>query len=174
MICNNCKSSCRLKFNAKKTKCEQFTWVCSNNPACSAEFPYIIPSDRFDYANNDFTKTINTFNNISMEKRTEIESEIKVQMVEILNHFIECTWGAHYNTLFDRIIKVYLDDPTVLDFVLKSEVIKKDIINGKSGAKMFPMLFEYLKTVNSQRIQNYLDDEFDNYLLNSSRSKNNL
>ena len=159
MNCKDCGSKVWLKFNAKGVYKERFTCCCSN---CKTEFLYESPTNRFEFANNDFLPIIDTFDKISKEEKEIIVTEIKVQMVEILNHFICCTWGAHYSTLFDKIIKIYLDNPYVLDYVLKSEIVRDIGLRGRTGAKIFPDLLSCLKQVNSSKIQQYLDSEFSN------------
>ncbi len=58
-------------------------------------------------------------------------------MIEILKLFIETSSSMYYITLFQHIIKNYLDDPFVLDYVLKSHIVKNVGIIGKTGAKCF-------------------------------------
>ncbi|MEY8849695.1 hypothetical protein AB9K26_12825 [Psychroserpens sp. XS_ASV72] len=54
--------------------------------------------------------------------------------------------GGHYNTFFKNLIKPYLDNPNVLDGVLKSKVIKdKNTIAGNTEAKIYPELMKCLK-----------------------------
>lgn len=115
-----------------------------------------------DLINNDFMPLINSLDSMSLKERKVIIKAIKSQMRNILKHFIECTWGSHYNAVFENLIKPYLDNPQTLDSVLKSEVIKdKNTIIGKTGAKIFPELMNYLKRVDSPKIQVYLRQEFN-------------
>lgn len=48
----------------------------------------------------------------------------------------------------------------MLDFVLKSDVIKATKIKGITGAKIYPELQEKLIKVDSPNIKNYLKNEF--------------
>ncbi len=94
---------------------------------------------------------------------------IKANMEQILLHYIGCTWGACYNIKFSELIQPYFDDPILLDKVLKSDSIKDrhNVLIGKSGAKIFDLLLFELMRCNSEKIRNYLLDEFEH-------SKNNL
>lgn len=139
-----------------------FFWGCSTYPECTYTKPYQIPIERFAFANQDFTEIINSLGDKNEIEREIIVTEIKAQMIDILNHFIECRWGAHFNTLFDQIISKYLDDPSVLDYVLKSDVVIDIGFRGVSGAKIFPDLLNYLQRVESPKIQHYLLKEFGN------------
>ncbi|MEZ4801298.1 MAG: hypothetical protein R2797_00895 [Gelidibacter sp.] len=115
-----------------------------------------------DFINYDFMPLINSLDSKSIKERKAIVSEIKSQMKHIFRHFIECNWGSHYNTIFKSLIKPYLDNPQTLDVVLKSEIIKdKNTVVGRTGAKIFPELMNYLKRVDSPKIHEYLKQEFN-------------
>lgn len=115
-----------------------------------------------DLINDDFMPLINSLHSKSIKERKVIVNEIKSQMEHILRHFIECYWGSHYNTVFKSLIKPYLDDPQTLEVVLKSEIIKdKNTVVGRTGAKIFPELVNYLKRVDSPKIHEYLKQEFN-------------
>ncbi|WP_412561843.1 hypothetical protein [Winogradskyella sp. MIT101101] len=115
-----------------------------------------------DLINYDFMPLISSLDTKPIQEQKVIIKEIKSEMVNILKHFIECTWGSHYNTVFKRLIKPYLDNPLVLDYVLKSEIIKdKNIVIGKTGAKAYPELLKYLMLVDSLKIRIYLSNEFE-------------
>lgn len=162
MNCTNCGNRTWLKFNSSGINQGQFIWCCSDYPKCKNEFLYEPPIDRFNFANNDFTLIISSLEELEFNEKIKIKTEIKAQMIEILKHFIECTWGAHYDTLFDKIIKPYLDNPYVLDYVLKSETVGNVGLVGMTGAKIYPDLMTYLRRVDSEKIQKYLDNEFRN------------
>jgi ssDNA-binding Zn-finger/Zn-ribbon topoisomerase 1 len=152
-----------LRLSRKRTANSSFYWGCSSYPECKQTLEYSPPENRFDFSNDDFTSILRTLDQKESFDKEEIENEIKVQMIQILEHFISCTWGAHYNTLFDLIIKPYLTNPSILDYVLKGECVKENrgnVIRGKTGAKIYPELLYYLKKVESDKIQNYLDIEF--------------
>ena len=162
MNCKVCGNSVWLKFHTMGRYIGRFTWRCSNYPDCKTETLYEPPTNRFDFANKDFTPILDTFEQISLDEKIQIETEIKAQMVEILKHFLSCTWGAHYNTLFDGIIMNYLDNPYLLDYVLKSGAVRDVGMVGITGAKIYPELMTYLRRVKSEKIQKYLDTEFIN------------
>lgn len=96
----------------------------------------------------------------------KIVLEIKVQMIGIMEHFISCTWAAHFDTMLEELIKPYLADVSTLDYVLKGDSIKEskgNVIRGETGAKIFPELYFCLSKVQSPNIKNYLKKEFKNY-----------
>ena len=88
---------------------------------------------------------------------------IKYNMGTYLAHFIECTWPAHYETLYNSFLLNFLDDLNVLKIVLKSGIIKetnKTIIS-KNGYKMYWELYCRLKKLpHNQDIINFLKTEF--------------
>jgi ssDNA-binding Zn-finger/Zn-ribbon topoisomerase 1 len=164
MICS-CGNNMVLRLVRKGERQGTFFWGCSKYPLCMNTQNYLVPENRFDFANNDFMPIINSLVAKPELEKQEIIAEIKVQMIEILKHFIECTWGAHYNTMFDMLIKPYLTDPSTLDYVLKTEIInesKGNVILGTNGAKIYPELKYYLSNVNSMDIKNYLKSNFPN------------
>lgn len=88
---------------------------------------------------------------------------IKYNMGTYLAHFIECTWPAHYETLYSSFLLNFLDDLNVLKIVLKSDVIKEDkkTIVSKNGYKMYWQLYCRLKKINfNPDISNFLKTEF--------------
>lgn len=92
-----------------------------------------------------------------------IEVAIQYNMADYLSHFIECTWGAHYNSLYKDFIKPYLNDLNVLKTVLTSNIIKTEkngVIVSDSGYKMFWILYKYLIKINNEEIKTFLKTEF--------------
>lgn len=83
-------------------------------------------------------------------------------MHSILEHFIQCNRGYHYNSIFDNFIKSEFDSVEVLDCVLRSSIIKNksNVITGQTGAKIYPELFNKLLSIDSVEIKNYLSNEF--------------
>ena len=170
MICV-CGNSMVVRLARKGENKGNYFWGCSKYPLCSKSKNYEIPDNRFDFANNDFIPIIQSLSYISDIEREGILDEIKVQMIDILRHFVQCNWGAHFNTMFEMLIKPYLSDPNTLDHFLKSEVIdelKGNVIFGKTGAKIYPELHYYLNNVNSDEIKNYLKHEFKNISFSST------
>lgn len=95
-----------------------------------------------------------------------VVTAIKHNMAQYLAHFIECTWGAHYNTLFNSFILTFLDDLNILKIVLKSSVIRdeENVTISKNGYKMYWELYCRLKNVAfTAEISNFLKTEFPNF-----------
>ena len=155
MLCT-CGHKKQLEFSINKLNEPMFNWNCSY---CNKITPHE-PQIEIDFANDDFKPIIDSLTNKTIAERETVISEIKSQMVNILKHFIECDKGWHYNTLFKSLLKPYLDNPLVLDFVLKSKAIRGNEINGNSGAKIYPELLRRLEQVDSPKIKNYLKTEF--------------
>lgn len=156
MLCT-CGHKKQLEFSINKLNEPIFNWNCSY---CNKITPHK-PQIEIDFANDDFKPIIDSLTNKTIAERETVISEIKSQMVNILKHFIECDKGWHYNVMFKSLIKSYLDNPLVLDFVLKSDTIKGNEINGISGAKIYPELLRRLAQVDSSKIKNYLKQEFN-------------
>ena len=114
----------------------------------------------FDIALDDHQQVLTELQKIIGEEN--IIPFIRSRMEGILIHYIECTWGACYNTKFKELIQPYLSDPELLDKVLRSEVIKDKpgTITGKSGARIFPDLLHELRKCKASVIRNYLNKEF--------------
>lgn len=159
----DCGQNMRLVFFTPKEDTYKFFWGCKDYPNCSFTKNYKPFEPRLDIAEKETMESIRILEDGDIETKTLLIDEIKVQMVDILNHFIDCTWGAHYMTLFNKMIVPYLDDPKVLQYVLKGSIInenKGNVYRGKSGTKMYPQLMYYLRDIKSQRIQEFLEDEF--------------
>jgi hypothetical protein len=134
-----------------------FHWKCSK---CGKSIPYISEID-IDFTKDDFKPLVDSMSDKTPVEQEAIRNEIKVQMVDILQHFIECGRASHYNELFKSLIKPYLDNTSVLDYVLKSGLVKNDkVIIGSTRAKIFPELLDYLMSVDSPKITTYLKEEF--------------
>lgn len=149
--CDKCKNTLSTRFNSLGPNKGKFSLHCS---ICKSEFIQEIKNEP------DIPEIIR-----SVEEIQPDDIYIKVQMPEIIKHFIECGWGACYNTLFDRVIKKYLDDEKVLDFILRDNIIRdfpqRNIV-GVTGAKIYPELLNRLKEVESKKIKEYLQNEFPN------------
>lgn len=90
---------------------------------------------------------------------------VQVYMPQILYHFIECSWGACYNSIFQNALVPLLESESVVDFVLRTDVIrtyKGNVFDGVNGAKIYSELFGYLSRVESLEIRNYLRKNFPN------------
>lgn len=86
----------------------------------------------------------------------------KVFMAQILYHFIECTWGACYNSLYSNVLVPHLDAPEILDYVLRGPAVHDTDGTrvGKSGARLYPELRHRLQGITSPRIRTYLAENF--------------
>lgn len=116
----------------------------------------------FDIAKDDHRIVLSKLKGIIGEE--SIIPFIRSRMEGILIHYIECTWGTCYNTKFKELIRPYLNDPELLDKILRSEAIKDkpDTITGKTGARIFPDLLHQLMQCHETVIRNYLNKEFTN------------
>jgi hypothetical protein len=86
----------------------------------------------------------------------------KVFMAQILYHFISCSWGGCYNSLYSSVLVLHLDAPEILDYVLRSPVVwdGPGVQKAKSGARLYPELRHRLQGVASPRIRAYLEEHF--------------
>jgi len=89
-------------------------------------------------------------------------STAKVFMAQILCHFIECTWGGCYNSLYFNVLVPHLDCPEIVDHVLRSPAVREEmgVWVGKTGARLYPELRNRLQGVTSTRIHKYLANNF--------------
>lgn len=86
----------------------------------------------------------------------------KVFAAQVLYHFIECTWGGCYNSIYQRFLVPHLDSPSAVDYVLRSDVVRltPDAMVGANGARIYPELLFRLRGVASQQIKEYLRETF--------------
>jgi hypothetical protein len=135
------------------------------NPLCSFNFTGLS-----ELLNEDDEKLMTT---LVEAHRGYDEDRIALVIVAVrynignyLAHFIECTWGAHYNSLYKHFITLHLKDLNILKKVLSSDVIKEDknnIIISQNGYKMFWALYKYLINIKSVEISGFLKEEFPKY-----------
>jgi hypothetical protein len=85
---------------------------------------------------------------------------IKINMLDILSEFVECTWGVHYMTVFENIIKPYLDNLEMLKFFLQSTDTIIDEYNNVNGYKMYGDLHHMLNGVENIQINKFIQSEF--------------
>ena len=83
-------------------------------------------------------------------------------MPQIFYHYIECTWGACYNSLHPNCIVPYLDSVDVVDYVLRSPVIHDigNVARSSTGARIYPELADRLKEVCSPAVVEYVRKNF--------------
>lgn len=150
--CPECKNVLNMSFTNKSCP----------NPLCGFNFSGLEPY--LDKNDNELRKDL-------LDKRKDKNSKeykliitaIKHNMGEYLAHFIECSWGAHYNTLYKDFILVFLDDLNILKNILKSDIIKnnKNINTSKNGYKIYWELYcRLIKIPSNPDIRNFLRTEF--------------
>jgi len=86
----------------------------------------------------------------------------KVFMPHILLHFIECRRFSCYNSILTNVLAPHLDSIDVLDYVLKSPVVRPagDMAIGRSGARIYAELRHRLDQVSSKKVRQYLAENF--------------
>jgi hypothetical protein len=87
---------------------------------------------------------------------------VKIYMPFILYHYIECAWGPCYSSLFANVIRPHLESVEVLEYVLRSPVVRDDTGQHtlQDGPKMYRELYDQLSRVRSPDIRRYLADTF--------------
>jgi hypothetical protein len=82
----------------------------------------------------------------------------KVYMPFILYHFIECTRGACYNSIYFNLLVPHFDCAVVLDYILRSPVIHGDsqTTNDILKPRIYSELHSRLMNVESSIIHQYL------------------
>jgi len=153
--CPNCQNILDLSFVKS---------VCPN-PLCGFNF-----NDLEALLDQDEGKLRQALINATKSKDVHgiklLATAVKFNMPGYLTHFIECSWGAHYQTLFKDFITLYLDDLNVLKMILSSDVIcpaKNNVVTSKNGYKIFLGLYQYLMKVHSPDIRNFLRLEFPGF-----------
>ncbi len=150
--CPECKNILDMSFVNKSCP----------NPLCGFNFDGLEP---YLNKNDDELRKL-----LVQERKDKNDKEYKLIVTAIkhnigtyLAHFIECTWKAHYETLYSSFLLNFLDDLNVLKIVLKSDVIKEegDAITSKNGYKMYWELYCRLKKLpHNPDISNFLKTEF--------------
>jgi hypothetical protein len=87
-------------------------------------------------------------------------NSIKINMLDILSEFVECTWGVCYNSVFNYIIKPHLNNLEMLKFFLQSTNMITNEYNNVNGYKMFGDLHQKLNEVESIQIKEFIQSEF--------------
>ena len=78
--------------------------------------------------------------------------------VLLFKHFIECWWGACFNTTSDKVIAPHFCSPALLHVMLRSSMIRDtpDVLQGHEGARVFPLLLSHLRKIKDPTVQAYL------------------
>lgn len=149
--CPGCKNVLDLSF--KNSSCP--------NPLCGFNFAGL---DELLSKNDDELQKIllDHYNDRDSHEYKLVITAIKYNSGNYLAHFIECNWGAHYNTLFDTFLVNFFDDLNIFKTILKSEVIKNkdNVVLSKNGYKMFWELYDHLKKLHDPNLRSFLVSEF--------------
>ena len=81
-------------------------------------------------------------------------------MLDILSHFVSCTWGGHFMQQFECFIKPHLDHLAILKFFLQSTNTITDEYNNVNGYKMYYDLYQKLNEVENIQIKEFIQSEF--------------
>tara|TARA_B100002051_G_C16677273_1_gene607766 strand:- start:705 stop:1241 length:537 start_codon:yes stop_codon:yes gene_type:complete len=130
----------------------KYFYTCQNNDCqfylntnlyTSLDLKYLLSSE--NYKKDDSENYINA---------------IKIRMPDIITHFIDCSWGAHYMFLYREMIYPHLNNVDILKFVLKYSSVISDEYNNPNGYKMFRDLHSSLMTIKDEKINNFIVEEF--------------
>lgn len=153
---------CRAELELLAEGGECYTWRCTNG--CSPDLDTGVPleADISAFQRYAIRKGEFQFSSVVRSLPEALVPGAKVYMPQILYHFIECTWGGCYNSIYQNCIVPYLDCPAVVDYVLRSPVIdsSSDLMPGETGARIYGDLFHRLRGVSSPRIADYLNQTF--------------
>jgi hypothetical protein len=158
LTCHTCGTPLLLM----RTGGPNYRWQCPKNclPAIDTGVPTDEPIDQLQ-PDESGTVEFNASHFVPPLTGRRI-STAKVFMAQILYHFIECTRGGCYNSLYFSVLVPHLDCPEIVDYVLRSSVVQGGIgvSVGKTGAKLYPELRARLQSVASSRIHKYLAVNF--------------
>ena len=95
-------------------------------------------------------------------------------MEYFLIHFIECHWRACWRTMYQDVIKPYLNDVELVKKVLKSDAIilkdsphKEYVVhvedynlreNPNETMKIYPQLYMYLREVENEEVKSFIEN----------------
>ena len=158
LTCHTCGSPLLLM----RTGGPNYRWQCPKNclPAIETGVPTSEPLDDLR-PDESGTVEFNASHFFPPLTRKRIATA-KVFMAQILYHFIECTRGGCYNSLYFNVFVPHLNCPEIVDYVLRSSVVYggMGVSKGKTGAKLYPELRKRLQGVTSSRIHTYLAENF--------------
>ena len=150
-----------------RTGAPNYQWRCPKHclPPIDTEVP---TSEHLDDLQPDASGTVefNASHFFPPMTKTRIATA-KVFMAQVLCHFIECTYGTCYNSLYFNVLVPHLDAPEIVDYVLRSSLVRDGpgVQVGKSGARLYPELRSRLQGVTSSRIRTYLAENFHTQVL---------
>jgi hypothetical protein len=158
LICHICSTPLLLL----RTGFPHYTWQCPQHclPAVCTGVPI---TELLDDLERDGSGTVefNASHFFPPMSQSRVATA-KVFMAQILYHFVSCSRGGCYNSLYFNVLVPHLECPEILDYALRSSVVH-DCVGlqlGKSGARLYPELRGRLEGVKSPRIHAYLADNF--------------
>tara|TARA_B100000586_G_C20037833_1_gene396219 strand:- start:321 stop:812 length:492 start_codon:yes stop_codon:yes gene_type:complete len=81
----------------------------------------------------------------------------KINMLDILSHYVECHFHPCYQTLFALVIKPNLDNLDILKFFLQStDTIKGFSRRNHNGYQMYAELLQKLSQVENRQIREFI------------------
>ncbi len=157
-MCLKCGKALELSRDALPT----YAWHCPDRclPAVDTGVPV---SENIE----DFQKALTVYaahNLVISAPLTQSHiTGARVYAPEILMHFIECTWGSCYNSIYLNFLVPYFSSVAVLDYVLRSPVLvgAEVMQEGVPAPKIFGDLLFRLQGVKSPEIQRYLKATFE-------------
>ena len=165
MNCSICNSNMSLVFMAKGQYEGKSIWVCDESHKCDYTDPYVVKFSGLYSRKGMGTAFIELLKQSDDKGKSDLLTDIKAQMFEILKHYVSCRVGGCYTSILRYILIDYLEDPIVLDYFLKFKSIqqKGNIILSITGAKIYYDLYYDLMLVKNNRIKEYLIKEFPEY-----------
>jgi hypothetical protein len=157
-LCHQCKTL--LVLLRMEVSC--YAWKCPNG--CLSPIDTGVPVSQVlyeiegaEFGNVEFNASL-----FRPPLPPEHVTTAKVFMIHVLDHFIDCTRGACYNSLYFDVLVPHLDSVDVVDYVLKSPVIRTrpDVVEGKTGARIYGELRQRLNGVQSEKIRKYISENF--------------
>lgn len=164
MKCSDCNTQMELLFNTLSLNEGKYQWKCID-PQCLKTQDYVTV-----YPELYSTKYMGWafYNRLKKADSTEKEIlliDIKVNMLRILNHYVNCRVGACYTSILKYILIEYLSESKVLDLFLKGPQIelRSNAIMSPSGSKIYYDLYYDFMLVKNHNIKEYLKKEFPEY-----------
>lgn len=155
--CIHCSGKLFLDEEARENYC----WVCSNG--C---LPVLDTGVSTELDIQPFRGLVVQKQSVAAAAASDLGDEhapgVRIYMPSLLYHFIGCTWGGCYNSIYWNCLVPFLDSPEVVDYVLRSDVIRPSDLNGNRirEPRIFPELRNRLEGVSSSRIKQYLKETF--------------
>jgi hypothetical protein len=155
--CIYCSGKLCLGDRDRKNYC----WVCSNG--C---LPVLDTGVSTELDIQPFRGLVVQKQSVAIAAASDLGDEhapgVRIYMPSLLYHFISCTWGGCYNGIYRNCLVPFLDSPEVVDYVLRSDVIRSSHFDGNRirEPRIFRELWNRLEGVSSPRISQYLKETF--------------